>query len=147
MAIFPVKFHFPFQILPTETVEFTVEDEIETVKFILDPLLRFYNTSVAASTMRIKIDHTFDLGFGDDALNSGTFTINLVTDDVPQNAIRDFDFTPQIDLDEQFATRHVVSIENLSVTETEIVHFLLFGSSEIQVQLPASQSVIKNLPT
>ena len=75
MAIFPVKFHFPFQLLPLETQTFTVEDEIETVKFILDPLLRFYNPTTA-STIRLKISHTLDLGFGDDPLNSGTFTID-----------------------------------------------------------------------
>jgi len=142
--LYAVKFHFPFQLLPLTSASFTVEDEINTVKFILNPMLRFYN-STATSTMRLTIDHILDLGFGDDPLNSGTFTINVVAEDVPPQAIRDFAFTPQIDDDTQFTTRHVVTIENLSATKTEIVRCMLFGSTETQVQLPASQSVIKNI--
>lgn len=143
MALYPVKFHFPFQILPQESVEFTVEDEIETIKFVLNPLLRFYNPT-ATSTMHLTIQHVLDLGFGDDPLNSGTFTTPVVSEDIPPNSFADYSFTPQIDLDEQIATRHVVTIDNLSATETEIVRAILFGSSEVQIQLPATQTVIKN---
>lgn len=146
MATRPAKFHFPFQIPPTASVAFTVEDEIETVKFVLDPLLRVYNPS-KVSTLRLTITHTLDLGsFGtDDPLNSGTQTITVVQEDLPPDSFMDYNFTPQIDLDEQFVTRHVVTMENLSTTVTEVFRAILFGSTEVQVQLPAGQVVIKNV--
>jgi hypothetical protein len=141
MSLVPVKFLWPYRLDPDEEVSFTVEEEMQTAKFIFSPLLRLYNSS--GSAVHLKIVHILDLGFGDDPLYSGTYTYDLVDEDIPNNSIRDFDFTPQIDLDTTATTRHVVYVTNLDPLVERIVRFILFGSTEISVQLPAGQEIVK----
>jgi hypothetical protein len=141
MSMVPVKFLWPYRLDPDETISFTVETEMQTAKFIFDPLLRLYNSS--GSAVHLKIVHVLDLGFGNDPLYSGTYTYDLVDEDIPTGTLRDFDFTPQIDLDTTAATRHVVSVKNLDLTTERIVRFILFGKTEVQVMLPAGQEIIK----
>jgi len=141
MSLVPVKFLWPYRLDPGETISFTVEDEMQTAKFIFDPLIRLYNSS--GSSVHLTIVHVLDLGFGDNPLYSGTYQYTVVDEDVPSPALRDYDFTPQIDLDTTAATRHVVSVENLDLVEEKIVRFILFGQTEVSVQLPAGQEIIK----
>ena len=141
MALLPVKFLWPVRLDPSQEYSFTVEDEITTVKAIFDPLLRLYNTST--NSVNLKITHVLDLGFGDDPLYSGSWSFLLVDEDVPTLTLRDFDFTPQIDNDTVAATRHTVTVKNLSTTTEAIVRFILFGTSEVNVRLDASQEIIR----
>jgi hypothetical protein len=137
----PVKFFWPYRLDPGEEIPFTVEDEMQTAKFIFDPMLRLYNSSGAS--VHLKIVHVLDLGFGDNPLYSGTYQYTVVDEDVPTDSLRDYAFTPQIDLDTTAATRHVIYIKNLDLTTERIVRFILFGNTEVQVQLPAGQEIIK----
>jgi hypothetical protein len=137
----PVKFFWPFRLDPGATATFTVENEVKGTKFVLTPLLRFYNTS--NGIVHLKIEHILDLGFGDDPLYSGTWTFNLVDEDVPTLALRDFAFTPQIDNDRDVATRHTVTITNPDLLEERIVRIVLFGYTEISTRLPANQEIVR----
>jgi hypothetical protein len=141
MALYPVKFFWPIRLDPGASSAFTVEDEVKGAKFVLDPLLRFYNTS--SGLVHLKIEHTLDLGFGDDPLYSGTWTFNLVDEDIASMSIRDFQFTPQIDNDTEVATRHTITITNPDLLQECIVRLILFGSTEISTRLPANQEIVK----
>lgn len=146
MSLVPVKMLWPIRLDPGGFKAFTVEDELKTAKFVFFPLLRMYNTSGA--DLNLKIEHTLDLGFGDDPLYSGTWTFEVVNEDVPSppNTLRDYNFTPQIDLDELAVTRHTVTVTNLDLANERICRFILFGMTEISVQLPASQQIIHAAP-
>jgi len=144
MALLPVKFLWPIRLDPGGSEAFTVEDQIRTVKAIFDPMLRLYNTS--AGSVHLNIQHTLDLGYGDDPLYSGSWTFDVVDDDIPTLALRDYEFTPQIDLDTVAITRHTVTTTNLSSTEERIVRFILFGKAEVVTQLPAGQQIIRSVP-
>jgi len=141
MSLVPVKFLWPYRLDPDEEISFTVEEEMQTAKFIFNPLLRLYNSS--GSPVHLKIVHLLDLGHGDDPLYSGTYTYDIVDEEVPSPSLRDFDFTPQIDLDTTAATRHIVYVKNLDSTTERIVRFILFGNTEISVKLPANQEIVK----
>lgn len=145
MSLVPVKFLWPYRLDPDEEISFTVEDEMQTAKFILNPELRLYNSSGHA--VHLRIVHVLDLGFGDNPLYSGTYQYTVVDEDIPNNCLRDYDFTPQIDLDDVAVTRHVVYIKNLDTTLERIVRFILFGSTEVQVMLPAGQEIIRATTT
>jgi len=142
MSLTPVKFLWPYRLDPDEEKSFTVEDQMQTAKFILTPMLRLYNSSGAE--VNLKITHVLDLGFGDDPLYSGTYQYIVVDEDVPSPSLRDYSFTPQIDLDDVASTRHVVTIKNLDSVEERIVRFILFGYTDIQTQLPANQQIVRN---
>ena len=120
---------------------FTIETEIVGAKFVLNPLLRLYNTS--GGVVDLKIVHILDLGFGDDPLYSGTWTFNLVDEAVPAQALRDFQFTPQIDNDIEVKTRHTVTVTNPDLLEERIVRLVLFGYTEVSTRLPANQEIVK----
>lgn len=145
MSLVPVKFFWPYRLDPDEEISFTVEDEMQTAKFVLNPLLRLYNSS--GSAVHLKIVHILDLGFGDNPLYSGTYQYDVVDEDVPNNALRDYQFTPQIDLDTVAATRHVVYVKNLDLAAERIVRFILFGDTEVQTTLPAGQQIIRATTT
>lgn len=144
MTLVPVKMLWPIRLDPGGNKSFTVEDELKTAKFVFFPLLRMYNTS--GYELNLKIEHTLDLGFGDDPLYSGTWTFEVVNDDVPTMSMRDYNFTPQIDLDELATTRHTVTVTNKDLSNERICRFILFGMTEISVQLPASQQIIHAAP-
>lgn len=140
MALLPVKFYWSFRLDPSETISFTIENEIQTAKTVFTPMLRMYNSSGAV--IHEKIVHLLDLGFGDDPLNCGTFTYDLLDEDVPDNSIRDFAPAPQIDLALFPATRHTVYATNKDTTTERIVRFILFGMADISAQLPAGQEIV-----
>ncbi len=137
-----VKFYKPLQLDPGETGSWTVEDEVTTVKFVFNPLLRVYAPYTGVDDINLKITHIFDLGFGDDPLWSGTQSYVVVNEDLPPASFRDYTFTPQIDRAETLVTRHTVEIKNLSATEQVIVKSLLFGLTETQVQISKDLGVI-----
>jgi hypothetical protein len=141
MSLYPVKFFWPIRLDPGASSSFTVEDEITGAKFILSPMLRFYNTS--NGLVHLKIVHILDLGFGDDPLYSGTWQFNLVDEDIPTLSLRDFDFTPQIDNDREVATRHTITVTNPDLLEERVVRLILFGYTEISTRLPANQEIVK----
>lgn len=141
MGLTLVKCHWPYLLDPAQEQQFTVEEEIQTAKFILSPMLRLYNSSGA--NVQLTINHILDLGFGSDPLRTGTYTYELVNEEVPTGSIRDFEFAPQLDLDTVTTTRHVVKIENLDLVTERLVRFILFGYTDIKVQLPASQEIIR----
>jgi hypothetical protein len=137
----PVKFFWPYRIDPGESAAFTIENEISGAKFVMNPVLRFYNTS--GGTMHLKVEHTLDLGFGDDPLYSGTWTFDLIDEDVATLSMRDVDIIPQLDNDLTIVTRHTVTITNPDVTEERIVQLILFGSTDISTRLPANQEIVR----
>lgn len=141
MALVPVKIHLPFELLPGETKAVTIEDQLPTISTVFDPLIRFHNPTGGVN-MRLQVDYVLDMGFGDDPLSSGSFTWELVNETVGPDTLRDVALA-QIDNDTTVVTRHVVTIENLDATETEIVRLILYGQTEVQSQLPASQQIIK----
>lgn len=144
MSLHTVKFHFPLQLSAGETKSFAIEDEIETANFILSPTLRYYN-SISAGTVDLTITHILDLSFGDDPLNSGTATTVLLN--VPglgKDAVQDYVFLTQIDLDEDITTRHTVTVVNNSAAQ-EVVRFVLYGYTEIDAVLPGGSTVVKNV--
>lgn len=143
MSLHPVKFHLPFQIDAGATVAFTIETQIETASFILQPTLRYYNT-LTAGTVDLTVVHLLDVGFGDDPLNSGTASTTLLN--VPglaKDSVQDLVFVTPIDLDEDIATRHVVTVVNNSAAQ-EVVRFILFGFTEIDSLLPGGSIVVKS---
>ena len=140
MALLPVKFYWSFQLDPSETASFTIEESMQTEKSVFSPMLRMYNSSGAI--IHERIEHLLDLGFGDDPLNCGTFTYDLLDEDVPDDSIRDYALTPQIDLAKFPATRNTVYMTNTDTVEQRIVRFILFGTAEIGAQLPAGQEVV-----
>lgn len=141
MSQVPVKFFWPIRLDPGASSSFTVEDEIHIAKFVMNPLLRMYNTS--GGILHLNIKHILDLGFGDDPLYSGTWTFDVVDEDVPTAALRDYNFTPQIDNDREVATRHTITVTNPDLLEERIVRFILFGNTEISTKLPANQEIVK----
>jgi hypothetical protein len=145
MSLTPVKFLWPYRLDPGTETSFTVEEQMQTAKFVLTPVIRLYNSS--GSDVNLKITHVLDLGFGDDPLYSGTYQFIVVDEDVPSPALRDYAFTPQIDLDDVASTRHVVTVKNLDLLEERIVRFILFGYTDIQAQLPANQQIVRNRTT
>jgi hypothetical protein len=143
MSLHPVKFHFPFQIDAGGTASFAIEDQIETASFILSPTLRYYNT-LTAGTVDLTIVHLLDVGFGDDPLNSGTASTTLLN--VPglaKDAVQDYVFLTQLDLDEDIATRHTVTVVSNSAAQ-EVVRFVLYGYTEIDSILPGGSVVVKS---
>lgn len=146
MALTPVKMLWPIRLDVNGSAQgeysFVVEDRITTAKAVFDPMLRFYNTNTTGN-INLTITHTLDLGFGDDPLYSGSWTFEVVNEDIPPITLRDYRFTPQIDLDTVAATRHTVKVTNLSLTEQKIVRLILFGTAEIEAQLPASQQIVR----
>lgn len=150
MSLIPVKMLWPIRLDPNGTpggsYAFVVEDRIRTAKAVFNPLLRFYNTNTSGD-INLKITHTLDLGYGDDPLYSGSWTFEVVNEDIPHVTIRDYNFTPQIDLDQVAVTRHTVTVTNLSTTEQKIVRLILFGSAEVEAQLPASQQIVRAATT
>lgn len=143
MSLHPVKFHFPFQIDAGATASFAIEDQIETASFILSPMLRYYNT-LTAGTVDLTIVHLLDVGFGDDPLNSGTASTTLLNvQGLAKGAVQDYVFLTQIDLDEDIATRHTVTVVNNSAAQ-EVVRFVLSGYTEIDSILPGGSAVVKS---
>ena len=143
MSLHPVKFHFPLQIDAGLPSSFAIEDQIETASFILAPTLRYYN-SISAGTVDLTIVHLLDVGFGDDPLNSGTAQTTLLN--VPglaKDAVQDYVFLTQIDLDTDIATRHTVTVVNNSAAQ-EVVRFILYGYTEIDSILPGGSIVVKS---
>lgn len=137
----PVKFFWPYRVDPEASISFTIETEISGAKFIANPVLRFYNTS--AGTMHLKVEHTLDLGFGDDPLYSGTWTFDVVDEDVTTLTYRDVTFSPQIDNDTTVATRHTVTVTNPDTEDERIIQFVLFGTTDISTRLPANQEIVR----
>lgn len=140
MALAPLKIHLPFQLTAGQTTSITLEDQFP-VNTVFAPILRFYNPSDGVN-MRLQVQHILDLGFGDDPLNSGTYTFDIVNETVIPDTLRDVELV-QLDNDSTVITQHVVTLENLDATETKIVRLILTGRTEIQAQLPASQQIIK----
>ncbi len=138
----PVKMMWPIRLDPSANYAFTVEDNIRLTSAIYNPLLRFYNTNLTGD-MQLIIEHTLDLGFGDDPLYSGSWTFTVVDEQIPPISLRDYAFTPQIDLDDTVITRHTITVTNLSAVEEKIVRLILFGDADVQAQLPAGQQIIK----
>lgn len=144
MSLHTTKFHFPLQLAAGETKAFTIEDSIETANFILSPTLRYYNT-ISAGTVDLTVVHLLDVGFGDDPLNSGTAQTTLLSaPGLAKGVVQDLVLLTQIDLDEDIATRHTVTITNNSAAQ-EVVRFVLYGYTEIDTLLPGGSIVVKNI--
>jgi hypothetical protein len=95
--------------------------------------------------LELKVDYTFSLGSGSDPLNSGTFTLTVVDEVVAYQEYYDYVFGGiQLDNDTADAISHTVTVTNNSGA-TQICQALLFGQTEVTVQLPASQAIIKGI--
>jgi len=142
-----VKFFHPVDLDPLQVESWTLEDTIQSVKFVDSPYLRIYTPAAAPDDFHIKIQHILDLGFGDDPLWTGTETITLVDTDIPPSSIYDYNFF--IPFDKAVApapvTRHVVYITNNSTTTSFVVKTLLFGKTDTQLQTSQDNGVITTL--
>jgi hypothetical protein len=143
MALYPVRILLAYQIDSGDTKEFDLEETVlTTAKTIFDPVLVFYNRSLGMAHLRIC--HIVDMGsFGDDPLRQGSYTTDVVDDDVPagDRLVYGFDDIP-LNGDDQPTVNHSVYITN-NYTLTQIYWVILFGQADIRVQLPASQQIIK----
>ena len=144
MSIVPVKVRWPLQLLDTEDSSFVIETKaLSNTTAIFQPVFRFHNFSTVAGSLELEIDYKFDLGSGSDPLNDGTFELNVVNETVNNGEFYDYAFGGiQLDSDTADAITHTVTVTNNSGV-TQICQALLFGRTEIAVQLPASQSIIK----
>ena len=141
-----VKYYKPMQLDPGQSEEFIVEDILEGVKFVFLPLFRLYNTP-GNGTVHLEITHIFDLGWGDDPLWSGTEYFVVVDEDVIDDSMRDYNFTPQLDKDPKIITKHKVKLTNKHPTETKIYKMLVFGLTETSMQVSKDSGVITNSTT
>jgi hypothetical protein len=136
-----VKLYKPLLLSPGEEQEFVVEDLMQSVKFIFDPLIRVINGEVADSC-ELTITWTFDLGFGNDPLWSGNYSSVVVNEVISAGAFRDYVPSPQIDQSETLPTRHVVKIKNLGTTVDRVIKTLIYGLTETQIQVSKDLGVI-----
>ena len=136
-----VKFYKPVLLDPLQEEEWIVEDTMQGAKFIFLPQFRLYNV-VGNPTCHLTVTHTFDLGWGDDPLWSGTEHYIVVDEDVPTDAIRDYAFTPQLDKDPKIKTYHKVKIKNLDTVDSFVFKTIVFGLTETNVQTSGDSGVI-----
>lgn len=136
-----VKFYKPVLLDPLGYEEWIVEDTIQGAKFIFLPLFRLYNVT-GNPACHLTVTHIFDLGWGDDPLWSGTEEYIAVDEDVPTNAMRDYNFTPQLDKDTKIRTYHKVKITNLDTVAAYVFKTIVFGLTETNVQTSGDSGVI-----
>lgn len=143
MALAPIKGKWSQQLTADEETSFVVETTALTnVYFILNPVLIFHNPSNEDATL--KITYTLDLGSGDDPLNSGTFTVDVVDETIAAGARYPYSFSGiQLDNDTQYLVTHEVTIKNIGLS-THVYHTLLTGYSEVQTQFPSANAFIRN---
>lgn len=134
MGLGPVKVKWSRQLIVDEEATFVIEDgALSRTEAVFRPLFRFHNPGTESATL--KIEYVFDLGSGDDPLNSGTFTVDVVDVTVAAGDFYDYNFgNITLDSNTSLSVKHNVTIKNIG-TATHVYHSLLFGEAEVQPQI------------
>jgi hypothetical protein len=142
MALAPVLTKWSQQLTTGEDTTFTIETQaLAATTAIYTPIFRFHNIGNEAA--EIQIVYTLNLGTAtDDPLNSGTYSNTVVDTTVPAGAMYTYDFDGMVMTSRSsIVITHEVTITNVGIS-THVFHSTLTGSTEIQTQLSAGQSIV-----
>jgi hypothetical protein len=108
---------------------------------VLHPKIFFRNTT-ATPVARVTVNHVLDLGITDDPLLTGTFTTNIVTEDVDPGSLLWHEFGA-VALAADDIVRHTIGVENLHATDDLIVQMWVEGFFEETLKvLPTFEPIV-----